>query len=77
MATPIKPSEEVKLNSFPPIEDRLNQVQVAELFGKTVQTIITWKKKGMIPYYQLGKFPIFSKKQLTLVAAKNQHLIKS
>ena len=77
MATTIKPSEEVKLNSFPPIEDRLNQAQVAELFGTTFQTIITWKKKGKIPFFQLGRFPIFSKKQLTMVASKNQHLIRS
>ena len=51
--------------------------KVAELFGTTVQTIITWKKKGKIPFFQLGRFPIFSKKQLTMVASKNQHLIRS
>jgi predicted site-specific integrase-resolvase len=55
----------------------LNQAQVAELFGTTVQTIITWKKKGKIPFFQLGRFPIFSKKQLTIVASKNQHLLRS
>lgn len=77
MAASIKQNEEVKLNSFPPVEDRLNQAQVAELFGTTVQTIITWKKKGKIPFFQLGRFPIFSKKQLTIVASKNQHLLKS
>lgn len=76
MASQIKTNQEVKLDSLPLFEDRLNQVQVAELFGKTVQTIIIWKKKGIIPYFQLGRFPIFSKKQLTLVASKNQHLIK-
>jgi hypothetical protein len=77
MAASIKQNEEVKLNSFPPVEDRLNQAQVAELFGTTVQTIITWKKKGKIPFFQLGRFPIFSKKQLTIAASKNQHLLKS
>lgn len=56
MATTIKPSEEVKLNSFPPIEDRLNQAQVAELFGTTVQTIITWKKKEN-PIFPIGAIP--------------------
>ena len=76
MASQIKTNQEVKLDSLPLFEDRLNQVQVAELFGKTVQTIIIWKKKGIIPYFQLGRFPIFSKKQLTQVASKNQHLIK-
>lgn len=72
MAIQIKTQE----TSFPPIEDRLNQSQVAEFFGTTVQTIISWKKKGIIPYFQMGRFPIYSKKQLTLVSSKNQHLIK-
>lgn len=76
MASQIKTSQEVKLDSLPPFEDRLNQVQVAELFEKSVQTIITWKKKGIIPYFQLGRFPIFSKRQLTQVASKNQHLLR-
>lgn len=60
---------------IPESDDRLNQKQVAELFGRTEQTIITWKKQGKIPYFQLGRFPIFSKSQLTAIASKNQHLI--
>jgi hypothetical protein len=60
---------------IPESDDRLNQRQVAELFGRTEQTIITWKKQGKIPYFQLGRFPIFSKSQLTNLALKNPHLI--
>lgn len=77
METTIKTSKGIELLAFPPIEDQLNQTEVAELFGRTVQTIIAWKKKGKIPYFQLGRFPIFSKSQLTLVASKNQHLINN
>jgi phage terminase Nu1 subunit (DNA packaging protein) len=76
MATSITPSHNEELFSFPAPEDQLNQTEVAELFGRSVQTIINWKKKGKIPYFEMGRFPIFSKKQLTLVASKNQHLIK-
>jgi hypothetical protein len=61
--------------SIPETDDRLNQREVAQLFGRTEQTIITWKKQGKIPYFQLGRFPIFSKSQLTALASKNQHLI--
>lgn len=60
---------------IPESDDRLNQRQVAELFGRTEQTIIAWKKQGKIPYFQLGRFPIFSKSQLTNLALKNPHLI--
>lgn len=64
-----------KIITIPEKEDRLDQRQVAKLFGRTEQTIITWKKQGKIPYFQLGRFPIFSKSQLTVIASKNQHLI--
>lgn len=64
-----------KVIAIPETDDRLNQRQVAQLFGRTEQTIITWKKQGKIPYFQLGRFPIFSKSQLTSIASKNQHLI--
>jgi hypothetical protein len=76
MASQIKTNQEVKLDLLPEFEDRLNQSQVAELFSTTVQTVINWKKKGKLPYFQMGRFPIYSKKQLTQVASKNQHLIK-
>jgi len=61
---------------LPPLEDRLSQQEVAELFGTSVQTIINWKKKKILPYFQIGKRPIFSKKQLSLIASQNQNLLK-
>jgi len=61
---------------FPTEDDRLSQKQVAELFGTSVQTIINWKKKKILPYFQIGKRPIFSKKQLSLIASQNQNLLK-
>lgn len=76
MATSITPLQNEELFSFPAPEDQLNQTEVAALFGRSVQTIINWKKKGKIPYFEIGRFPVFSKKQLTQVASRNQHLIK-
>lgn len=61
---------------LPPIHDRLSQKEVADLFGTSVQTIINWKKKKILPYFQIGKRPIFSKKQLSLIASQNQNLLK-
>lgn len=62
-------------NYFPPKEDQMTQSEVAEMFGRTVQTIINWKKNNTIPYYQIGRHPIFSRKQLTDFASKNQNRI--
>lgn len=62
-------------NYFPPPEDQLTQKEVAEMFNRTVQTVINWAKMGKIPYYLIGKKPIYSKKQLIKSASQNQNLI--
>lgn len=76
MLKQIKTSEAESFNTIPELDDRLSQKEVAALFGKTVQTIIAWKKKEIIPYYLIGINPMFSRKQLAKVAAKNPHLLK-
>lgn len=76
MVKQIKNSEKQLLTTIPELDDQLNQQQVAALFSKSVQTIIHWKRQGKIPFFQIGVNPIFSRKQLSIVAAKNQHLLK-
>ena len=61
---------------FPPKEDQLRQREVATMFGRTIQTICNWTKANKIPYFKLGDHPIYSRKQLILLASKNQSLIK-
>lgn len=62
---------------FPPPEDQLRQKEVAQMFGRTVQTICAWTENGVIPHFRVGKFPIYSRKQLIMYASKNQNLINS
>ena len=62
---------------FPPPEDQLRQKEVALMFGRTVQTICEWTENGVIPHFRVGKFPIYSRKQLIMYASKNQNLINS
>ncbi|MGG5507345.1 helix-turn-helix domain-containing protein [Myroides sp. LoEW2-1] len=69
-------SQEVLANTFFPTgDDRMSQQEVANMFDRTVQTIINWKNKGKIPYYEIDGRPIFSRKQLIQIALKNQHLL--
>lgn len=75
MLKEIKPNSSQSIKTLPELDDRLTQKEVAALFGKSVQTIINWKKQEKIPYYLIGINPIFSKKELAIVAAKNQHLL--
>lgn len=70
-----KPQSITSKKYFPSKEDQMTQTEVAEMFGRTVQTIINWKKNNIIPYYQIGRRPLFSRKQLTEFASKNQNLI--
>lgn len=69
-----EPKSKISVN-FPPLEDRLTQKEVAQLFGKSVQTIINWKHKKIIPFFLLGKYPIYSRSQLIELASRNQHLM--
>lgn len=62
---------------FPPPEDQMNQKELASLIGRTVQTICAWTDEGKIPFFRVGRFPIYSRKQIVLFARKNQHLIGS
>lgn len=70
--------QQVQPLNLPPVSDRIGLKEVAELFGTTQQTILNWRKKNMIPYYQINKFtrPFYSKSQLIKLASQNQHLIK-
>lgn len=64
------------VNNTNPEDDKLTQKEASELLGVTVQCIIKWKKKKLIPYYQIGRSVFFSKKELLAQARKNPALIK-
>lgn len=57
-------------------EDRLNQKEAARFLGISVTSIISWKKKGLVPYFQIGRSIFFSKAELLELARKNPGLIK-
>lgn len=57
-------------------EDRLSQKEAAELLGVTVQCLIQWKKKKLIPFYQIGRSIFYSKIELLNQAKKNPSLVK-
>lgn len=64
-------------SNYNPDEDRLTQKEASALLGITVQCIIKWKKKKLIPYYQIGRSIFYSKKELLEHAKKNPALVKA
>lgn len=69
----------VHFPSMSEAEDRvMNQKQAAEFLGISQSTLITWKKRGLVPYEQLeGSSKIrFYKSQLKLVLIKNPGLLQ-
>jgi excisionase family DNA binding protein len=60
--------------SHPEISDRLSQKEAAELIGISQPTILAWKKKKLIPYYQIGHKVFYSRKELIEAAQKNSEL---
>lgn len=59
-----------------PENDRLSQKEAAALLGITVQSLIKWKKKKLIPFYQIGRSVFYSKRELLQQARKNPRLVK-
>ncbi|WP_240643095.1 helix-turn-helix domain-containing protein [Sinomicrobium pectinilyticum] len=57
-------------------EDRLTQKEAARFLGISVTSLISWKKKGLVPYFQIGRSIFFSKVELLELARKNPGLIK-
>lgn len=56
------------------ITDRLTQKEAAVLIGVTQPTLLAWKKKKLIPYYQIGHKVFYSRKELIESAQKNSEL---
>lgn len=54
-----------------PKEDRLSQRAAALMLDITVQTLIKWKKKEIIPYYQIEGTIFYSKSELLDYAKNN------
>ncbi|WP_299767007.1 helix-turn-helix domain-containing protein [uncultured Dokdonia sp.] len=73
----IRKTEIIQDTSNSQAEDRLTQKEAAELLGITVQCLIQWKKKKLIPFYQIGRSVFYSKKELLEQARKNPSLVKS
>jgi len=72
----IRKTETIPIGSTNPEEDRLTQKEAAKFLGISVTSLISWKKKGMVPYFQIGRSVFFSKKELLELARKNPKLVK-
>lgn len=57
-------------------KDRLSQVEAANLFQVTVQTIINWSKKGIISRYKLGNRVFYLRSELIEAARTNSNMQK-
>ena len=50
-----------------PDDDRLTQKEAARLLNISVVTLIDWKKKGLVPFYQVQRSIFYSKKELIII----------
>ncbi|GGW43898.1 helix-turn-helix domain-containing protein [Arenibacter certesii] len=58
-------------------EDRLSQREAAAFLGISITSIISWKKQGKVPYYQIGRSIFFSKSELLKIARRNRETLIS
>ncbi|MEM1258938.1 MAG: helix-turn-helix domain-containing protein [Bacteroidota bacterium] len=73
----LRKTEYIQETSLNPEEDRLTQKEAAKFLGISVTSLISWKKKKIVPYYQIGRSIFYSKKELLDLARKNAFLRKS
>lgn len=66
----IRKTEGFEATSIPE-SDKLTQKQAALFLGISETSIISWKKKKRIPFYQIGRAIFYSKKEL-LAAARSE-----
>lgn len=71
----LRKTEFIHQTSINPEDDRLSQKEAANFLKISVTSIISWKKKGIIPYYSIGNRIFYSKSELLIVARKNRHLV--
>ncbi|WP_298547651.1 helix-turn-helix domain-containing protein [uncultured Aquimarina sp.] len=64
---------EILPQSFKNIKnDRLTQKEAAQFLGISITSLISWKKQGKIPYYQIGRSIFYYKSELLKVAKKSR-----
>ena len=73
----LRKTEFIQQTPINPEEDRLSQKEAATFLGISVTSLIAWKKKGKVPYYQIGRSIFFSKSELLKLAQKNPGLVQS
>ena len=49
----------------------IGDIQMAEYLNVTKQTIKNWKKKGWIPYHQIGRICYYNAEQVDHMIGKN------
>lgn len=57
-------------------KDQISQIEAANLFRVTVQTIINWSKKGIINRYKLGNRVFYLRSELIEAARANSNMQK-
>ena len=67
----LRKTELIQQTRINPEEDRLTQKEAAVFLGISVTSLISWKKQGKVPYYQIGRSIFFSKAELLKLARKN------
>ncbi len=73
----LRKTELINETSINPGDDRLSQQEAAKFLGISVTSLISWKKKKIVPYYQIGRAIFFSKKELLDLARKNAFVRRS
>jgi excisionase family DNA binding protein len=53
-----------------PVEEFINKVEVARRLKKQVRTVDNWMKRGILPYYKIGRSVAFKWSEIEAALAR-------
>jgi len=51
----VEPNQSAQMPSVPLPEPFINKEEIARRLGKTLRTVDNWMKRGILPYYKIGR----------------------
>ncbi len=57
-------------NGVLPVEEFINKAEVARRLKKQIRTIDNWMKRGILPYYKIGRSVVFKWSEVEAALAR-------
>jgi predicted DNA-binding transcriptional regulator AlpA len=60
----------------PAVENFINKAEVGRRLGKKLRTVDNWMKRGILPYYKIGRSVSFKWSEIETALARTCHVTR-